>query len=213
MTYNALASVPRNPLTRAAAAIWTDLPVQLLLGTAAAAAWSLARYSVLFTFIALLIVVPILGLQLAVFTASYDGRAVRLSATLALLPRAALSAWLLSGPGVAAFALTVAAFQIFAVSGQSWMLLSGGAGLAVTVVLTAIGLMAVPPTLAGKQPRRSAWADAFIQFVSRPASGLATVSVFGLAGWASSVLAFPLLILLSLPLVALWHATTRPLTN
>lgn len=207
--YTVLESWPRNPVARGAAVVWSELPLFAVGGATVAVVWALCRTDPLLLSAAGLVVMPALTALAVTLHSALDGGRSGLLSLVRTTCRAAASSWLLSIPAAVALLLTAAAFDLAAVTGQEWMLLSGGAGLAASAVVAAIGLMAMPLAVVEKIAPRAAWTRACTATLRRPAPALGAVAAFVLAILASAHSSFPILMLLPIPLVGVWVAAFR----
>ncbi|WP_433586004.1 hypothetical protein [Microbacterium hydrocarbonoxydans] len=207
--YAFLESWPRNPVARAAAAAWSELPLLLSASAAVAGLWVLCRTDPLLLGAAEFAVMPTLTALAVTFHSALEGERSGILRLLSNVCRAAPATWLLSLPATVAALLADAAFQLAEVSGQAWMLLSGGAGLAVSVIAAATGLLAMPLAALDKVTARAAWMRAWAAALRHPAPALGAVGAYVLAMLASAHLSFAVLLLLPIPLVSVWVAAFR----
>lgn len=197
---------PQNPVGRGASVVWHSLPLFLLAGIVIAAVWTVARTSLLLVWPGMLIVLALLAALAWGFAAMMEGNTFCMRDLASHLPRAAFMTVRLMWPAAVSLALSTVAFHVATASGQEWMLFSGGAGLAMAAALGTVGLLALIAAEAGPASGPGVWTRGLRMLVSAPMGGGGALAGFLLAGWATMHLSFALLILLPIPLTAIWVA-------
>lgn len=198
--------LPTDNLRRGAVVICESLPLFLATGAATAALWSIGRSTGLLIPLAFAGVLPLLAALTSGFNRLMHGETFGLRSLVRNLPRSALLTWKLLWPSALALSLAAVASAVWQTTGETWVLLSVGTGLATALASGALGLTAVSIASATTCTAREAWQRATRTLHQNPIGGLGALAAFVLAGWTSQYLSFALLLLLPIPLVALWSA-------
>lgn len=207
-----------DPVRRAAGLLWTELPMLLTGSVVVTLGWAVVR-----VLSPQLGVVTVLGLGLVVvpaFAALLHGGTVLLTSK-HFGPRALTrSLWTSYRPTVAVTVvpmltalLTVAATNAWFLHRQGWMLASMAAGLAVTLVSAAVGVIALPYLLRFRCPVREAWLVGGFVATRQPVPVLAVLCAVGLLVWAAGHVSIALLIIFPGPLALIWAAAVTAATD
>jgi hypothetical protein len=205
-----------DPLRRAAAVFWPNLPVLLAGSGLAVLPLGLARVlapmlgtvgTTLLGAAFLLAVAPLLQTAMMLVAGEHRG----LGDLLRGLGRDLRAALPMVAPPAAAALLTAVAVEAWTVHGQEWMVGSVAAGGAVTVIATTIMIVALPyrlhaGRLPGNCPAREAWLIGLYAATRRPVPVLGTLCAVGLFGSVLPSVSLALGFLGLGPLALLWAA-------
>lgn len=108
--------------------------------------------------------------------------------------------------------LTVMATELWRVSRQSWMLMSVGLGVSLSVVTIFAGVIALPYIVRTRSGIVDGWRVSLYVASRNPVPVLAVLSALALAAWAAAHLSFALLLLLPAPLALVWATATAVAT-
>ncbi|GAB3744990.1 hypothetical protein [Microlunatus parietis] len=188
--------------------VWENLPILLVGGVLCAAGWCLPRVlprSPLVTIAAVtLLVLPTLLAWTRACEMLLTGEQHRLGAILRTLPGAWVATVRIGWPGLAALGLASTAITAYDISRQSWMLLSAGVSVALAGIGGLLMITALPYALRTRCAAVAAYREALRVIMIRPVAALGTVAAFVIFVLASGHAAFPVVILLALPLPYVW---------
>lgn len=213
-----VAQDPADHLRHASRLLWPNLPVLLCGSLLVAGTWSLVR--ALPPQLGWVAVLGIGLVNLPAFAALLHGSEVLLADEhfgVADLFRQLARGF---GPAVRvtvlptlAVLLTLAAVDLWQLTGQTWMLASVGLGMATSLVALYTGVVALPYVVRTRSPLVQGWLVSCFIATRNPVPVIGVLAAVALGVWAAAYLSFALIVLIPGPLALVWAAAVATATE
>lgn len=197
--------------------VWSNLPVLLVGSVPVALGWAFARslpasLGWMAVLVVGLVVLPLLAALLAGCELLLAEEHVGVLGLVRSWPARFLPALRVTAAPTATVLLTVLALQLERATGQRWMLASVAVSGALSVLLLAVGVVALPYAVRTGARAREAWLVSAFLASRNPVAVLAVLAVLVLATGAAAASSLAVLLLLPAPLALVWAVAVTSAT-